>query len=495
MSVDGFQGREKEAIIISTVRSNPRHLVGFLSDHRRMNVAVTRARRHLAIIGDGETMCSDAHLATLVEYLCEHADLRSAHEYGDTVASHTGRAQQRRKHATAEQEREHGQRLERERLERERAKAEARGRLMGVIKHHVAYGSHQRPLAFPATLSSLERLVAHEIAEELGLLHGSEGEGADRRLTITLQQPQPGGGGLPEAGAGARLGAGTGLVAVEAGVQSDGMLTADSGTGGNEVAKFILPERPASPAKPSMEREQLPLETDAGMVICNTCRKGVPELNMDIHRVRCERAARLAAAAMTRQESAATPGNGQPAGSSILRKSVAAITAKKGAGKPAAVKGKAASRRKLGGATATGGQRLGGGSGLEERQLTAAEERDAVDALLAAMVAQDNTCSFTGCSASTTLISLRCPHCGRRLCVAHGAPEAHGCTDAARRKGRASAKANGARIQNGFLAAERGPKPPSEVRHMQIQKKLQNTLKEKQAQRKKHGGKEAGAGT
>ncbi|KAJ9077418.1 DNA-binding protein SMUBP-2 [Entomophthora muscae] len=51
-SVDGFQGQEREAVLVSLVRSNPEGSVGFLSDHRRLNVALTRARRHLCLIGD-----------------------------------------------------------------------------------------------------------------------------------------------------------------------------------------------------------------------------------------------------------------------------------------------------------------------------------------------------------------------------------------------------------------------------------------------------------
>jgi hypothetical protein len=51
-----FQGREKEVIVLSLVRSNRQHTVGFLKDPRRMNVAITRARRHVAIIGDSETV-------------------------------------------------------------------------------------------------------------------------------------------------------------------------------------------------------------------------------------------------------------------------------------------------------------------------------------------------------------------------------------------------------------------------------------------------------
>ena len=55
-SIDGFQGREKEAVIISLVRSNPDHEIGFLRDTRRMNVALTRARRKLIVIGDSATI-------------------------------------------------------------------------------------------------------------------------------------------------------------------------------------------------------------------------------------------------------------------------------------------------------------------------------------------------------------------------------------------------------------------------------------------------------
>jgi ATP-dependent RNA/DNA helicase IGHMBP2 len=67
-TVDGFQGREKEAIVISLVRSNPRGELGFLADTRRTNVALTRARRKLIVFGDSSTLANHAFYLRMLEF-------------------------------------------------------------------------------------------------------------------------------------------------------------------------------------------------------------------------------------------------------------------------------------------------------------------------------------------------------------------------------------------------------------------------------------------
>ncbi len=86
-TVDGFQGREKEAVVMCTVRSNGKGEVGFLSDARRMNVALTRARRKLIVIGDSGTLGSDEFFTTLIGWFEQVGAYRSVWEMTSEVES------------------------------------------------------------------------------------------------------------------------------------------------------------------------------------------------------------------------------------------------------------------------------------------------------------------------------------------------------------------------------------------------------------------------
>ena len=80
-SIDGFQGQEKDLIYLSLVRSNDHGELGFLKDYRRLNVAMTRARYRLVIVGDMSTLGHDALYMKLADHIEKFGQYQSAWEY------------------------------------------------------------------------------------------------------------------------------------------------------------------------------------------------------------------------------------------------------------------------------------------------------------------------------------------------------------------------------------------------------------------------------
>lgn len=80
-TVDGFQGRERDVVYLSLVRSNSNGEIGFLSDYRRMNVALTRAKKYLVVIGDSATIGNDTFFGGFLEYVDKNGLYQTAWEY------------------------------------------------------------------------------------------------------------------------------------------------------------------------------------------------------------------------------------------------------------------------------------------------------------------------------------------------------------------------------------------------------------------------------
>ncbi|NWS29560.1 SMBP2 protein, partial [Polioptila caerulea] len=213
-SVDGFQGREKEAVILSFVRSNRKGEVGFLAEERRINVAVTRARRQVAVVCDSHTVGSRPFLRRLLDHLSQHGLVRSAFEYLDDLVPQNypgeGCAQRQQdpkppgpkarpapagKLKAAAAAGAGSQKLG------ARSSPSAAGagrdgsgskeggdRFRAMLVAFLASGEAQ--LDFPASLNSHERMLVHVLAEEFGLQHLSSGEGRDRYISVRKRLPK-----------------------------------------------------------------------------------------------------------------------------------------------------------------------------------------------------------------------------------------------------------------------------------------------------------------
>ncbi|KAG7341913.1 DNA-binding protein SMUBP-2 [Nitzschia inconspicua] len=205
-SVDGFQGGEREAVILSLVRSSDRgghNGIGFLRDDRRQNVAVTRAKRHLAVVCDTETVTKSPFIANLVDWIEKHGEHRSAVEYIVEAAndksheddlrraeadlmklvesSYKGNSKSKKPPLSGAKD-SPPTKIDKE-LEASKRKA-----LMDKISNFFESGNIGEEMALSSELSSYDRRLVHEFAEQLGLGHRSEGtEGVDRRIVVTIQ--------------------------------------------------------------------------------------------------------------------------------------------------------------------------------------------------------------------------------------------------------------------------------------------------------------------
>jgi len=217
--VDGFQGGEREAVVLSLVRSSAcggEDGVGFLKDDRRLNVAITRARRHCCVICDTETISQQPFLRGLVDWVDSHGDIVSAMEIEQrrnlSPAVSDNIIQQ-----TPEPERRESQRMIKlssetklipkktvsvsrpepvkndsklqsltSRPQQNEKQEDDSSRVLRNKLLNFKDTSNENEICFDSSLSKFQRREIHQICEEIGLLHRSEGsEGVDRKIIVS----------------------------------------------------------------------------------------------------------------------------------------------------------------------------------------------------------------------------------------------------------------------------------------------------------------------
>ncbi|XP_071481045.1 DNA-binding protein SMUBP-2-like [Diadema antillarum] len=436
-SVDGFQGREKEAVVISLVRSNDRGEVGFLTEDRRINVAITRARRHLAVICDSETVGKHAFLRSLLDYMTEHGEVRTAFEYEEVLESGSSAPRpdhlvfkSKRPASSPSSSKSAGARpkdyrggQQRQRHEKgkgqssvdpaQRSKEDATFR--NEVKRRLAEfrkETAERIVSFPTSLNSHQRFVVHEIAEGLGLFHVSTGVAADRHIVVTKEKgelpaqpervpsqagdvPPPSSNGCADTNLTVDLDVDVEEFVTEVRTENVMENLSDEDKENEECVEAEAEERlkEASVEKAEMEgtkenvREGAKEESDkpnSDLRKCQYCPKKLPPGNLLLHEIRCEKIREE----KERQNSATAGGR--------RRRNRAETKAK------------------------------------QKHSLEDAKEEEDFDALVALAVERDNRCNFVRCREKIALTGQGCPHCAKRYCFRHHVPEVHGCEEAAR---------------------------------------------------------------
>uniref|UniRef100_A0AAY4BRC2 DNA-binding protein SMUBP-2 n=1 Tax=Denticeps clupeoides TaxID=299321 RepID=A0AAY4BRC2_9TELE len=436
-SVDGFQGREKEAVVLSLVRSNRKGEVGFLTEDRRINVAVTRARRQLAVVCDSQTVRNHDFLRSLLDYMTEHGEVRTAFEYLENVVpqnyTREPGPEQRRQKSKASAGRQSGATEARKGGEgrgaaqpgpsthppkprQQQETAPVQGKYEEIREQVLTFlkDPGQAQLQFPSSFSSHDRLLVHCVAEELGLCHQSQGEGRCRHVRISRCPPQQ------------------------------------------------------EPAEPHRDLKSLHVEPQKG----EKKESEDPQPALDLKSLHVERMKREQ---QKREERGEKKESGAGAGRSKTAK-----TSKGGAkgeqgimGNQAAVVSDTTSFC----APLTGKWALKAGA----LDIAGAAGDDAdFDSLVEAVVRAERACAFGACKASVVTLGQLCAFCSRQFCLSHHVPEVHGCGE------RAKANARMRISKEGVLYAGSGHKDtsmdPNKKAH--LHRKLDSKLRDMASQRK-----------
>lgn len=446
-SVDGYQGREKEVVLLSLVRSNHKKEVGFLGESRRLNVAVTRARRQLIVVCDTETVKSDSFLKEFVEYMESNGEVRTADMYQDLPSidrpeglvvadgqrqpeheikegkktqnikerkvkkvkeTKSNTASNSRQQQTETKNNKVAEDIEMDKDETRRDQYEA------LLQEFVS--SKENFKTFSADLNSFERRLVHELSEEYNLIHESIGEGNKRYIMISKKVGKEK------------------IVPLPSSVAKGSVKVANPNTTSEDV-KILTPEIKMK------ETEGVELKRDSStenisssnIVECNTCKKMVPKTNIDLHKIRCSV---ISAETM------------------ILNETTAAVKSKKSKKKSVRSQGPEAKQE---------------------------VNEDDFDGLCEQFQKLDKICNFPKCKSLVATIGVNCKFCLVRFCLSHSMAEIHGCGEEARKAARQQISRDGRLVPGSGLINHK----PDKDKRAQLEKKLEKKLGEKNIQRQR----------
>ncbi|XP_070564709.1 LOW QUALITY PROTEIN: DNA-binding protein SMUBP-2-like [Ptychodera flava] len=405
-SVDGFQGREKEAVVITMVRSNPKGIVGFLSENRRMNVAVTRARRHLAVICDSETVSHDHFLKSLTDYMTDNGEVHTAFQYiqNGLIGNHGPETQYLQRGGSHGPDTQYlqssGKQTIKQKATRHDAKETTKTKIVksrGFLNEtHKSEASdpelpiiekqiedficdfEQLEFTFPHTLTSHQRYLVHQAAEQRGLSHYSQGDGVERCITVSKIKHKTLDSDLKST--------------KNEDKNTDSRITDNDGNDEAECENEEDDEITVTTVTKTMATE-LDKETDSAVCPedyfrCTICKKIIPSLNRLLHEINCEFQNKVKT--NVTQDSA---------------------------------KSKDKKKRK-------------------KKAIPENAQNDDIDKLLEQVTKRDYLCNSSGCKESTRTFGQTCEFCKKMYCFSHHMAEVHGCGVQAKQSARRRAQGN-----------------------------------------------------
>ncbi|XP_019632697.1 PREDICTED: DNA-binding protein SMUBP-2-like [Branchiostoma belcheri] len=500
-SIDGFQGREKEAVVISLVRSNENREVGFLAEDRRINVAITRARRHLAVICDSETVSHHKFLSSLMDYMSTHGEVRSAHQYRnevvsvvDYVSTHEEvRSAHQYKNGECSELHVHGEVSHYSVVgyistHGEVRSSECSGLHVYISTHgevrSVQQYSNESEVTVSADYSKVPVNVTRKQAskETSGSAQTTENNKATEKADVAAeakkeQQPSAEVRQLEKKETSDESKTDPHLQKQQVinstqksndpnvDLEQDGShQTCDDTIGGAKPKRKRNRNRnknktsqenntdnnTASDQKQTITTAKEEIETPTpDFATCEHCGKNLPKANLELHTMHCQRVAELKGKLHT----ASAPKE-----------------------KPHTAQKNSSSRQENKRRPKSGKKKQGGKNMLDDKE----DENDDLDALLARVVKEDHSCHYERCKNSVATVGQFCVHCRKLYCLSHHMPEVHGCGADAHMEARA--KLSKDTIVEGKLYAGSKKKLKPEQRAY-LQRKLDKKLTDMEEKR------------